>query len=258
MGYRKRQVRYGYPAEFVCLAVLLAFSHSIVEIARLLNIPKSSLYRWIAQNKKFPFVQRSDTNDEGRQRVFSLAEASSSYGFDVQEKLHYWYGTKESAITESKTSPSCSLASRQCKQFGTQLKSADHRAQGGVGMLANHSPMASARLRPDTIARLSSVKGAIDARYFTALSCSELANAVNMSRFNLIKAFGAVYGVSPYRYLQSVRVRNAKRMLLSVNRPVDDIATAVGFECASSLVRAFKSIEGVSLSTYCRGVRFAA
>jgi AraC-like DNA-binding protein len=243
--------------ELVKLAVSLSLSHPIGDIVRVLGIPQSSLYRWLAQHKKYPLVERTETTQAERQQAYELAEVCASYGFDVQQELRLLYGARVSANSPVRVSSSHPRPNREFKLNRAHLGLNAQQARSSPAVLANPVPMANPRFRQETVKRLSLVKAAIDARYFTAISCHELGNSVSMSRFSLIKRFTAMYGVSPYRYLQSVRVRNAKSMLISVNRPVDDIATAVGFESASSLVRAFKSIEGISLSTYCRGVRFS-
>ncbi len=67
-----------------------------------------------------------------------------------------------------------------------------------------------------------------------------------MSRFNLIKAFKHAFGVSPYRYLNQVRVDHARHMLALTDQPMHMIAAAVGFGSVSSLTRAFKRFAGAS------------
>ena len=90
------------------------------------------------------------------------------------------------------------------------------------------------------------VKIEIDRHYYTRLSCEGLSAIAGMTRFNLIKSFKQAFGVSPYRYLNQVRVDHARHMLALTSQPMHMIAAAVGFGSVSSLARAFKRFAGAS------------
>ena len=98
----------------------------------------------------------------------------------------------------------------------------------------------------DMVSRVVMVKIEIDRHYYTRLSCESLSAIARMSRFNMIKAFKHAFGVSPYRYLNQVRVDHARHMLALTDQPMHMIAAAVGFGSVSSLTRAFKRFAGAS------------
>ena len=79
----------------------------------------------------------------------------------------------------------------------------------------------------------------------------ELASAVGMSPFALLRAFRAELGLPPHAYLNQLRVRRAKR-LLDAGRPPADVAALVGFADQAHLSRHFKRIYGVPPGAYRR------
>ena len=98
----------------------------------------------------------------------------------------------------------------------------------------------------NVLSRVYLAKVEIDQHYYTKLSCESLSDLIGMSRFNFIKAFKAAFAVSPYQYLNQVRVDHAKHMLALTGQPMHMIAASVGFGSASSLSRAFKRFAGAS------------
>ncbi len=52
--------------------------------------------------------------------------------------------------------------------------------------------------------------------------------------------------MTPYQYLLRLRMTEARRLLLSTNLPVAQIATRVGFSSSTQFVKMFRSMEGVT------------
>ena len=63
---------------------------------------------------------------------------------------------------------------------------------------------------------------------------------------HLVRAFTAALGVSPGRYLTSVRIEAAMRLLLHREYTLDVIASLCGFSGANYLCRVFKKTTGQS------------
>jgi AraC-like DNA-binding protein len=70
------------------------------------------------------------------------------------------------------------------------------------------------------------------------------------SRFS--RAFHQEKGVTYARYLTDLRMEEAKRLLAGTSRPLEEIASAVGYEHLVSFDRAFKRVVGVPPSQYRR------
>lgn len=79
----------------------------------------------------------------------------------------------------------------------------------------------------------------------------DLAGAVGARPFALLRAFKAATGLPPHAYLTSLRVRQARHLLLSGVRPAQ-VAAEVGFTDQAHLNRHFKRIVGVPPAAYQR------
>ncbi|MEU5866344.1 MULTISPECIES: AraC family transcriptional regulator [unclassified Nonomuraea] len=78
-----------------------------------------------------------------------------------------------------------------------------------------------------------------------------LAEAVGVRPFPLLRAFKAVTGLPPHAYLTSLRIRQARRLLLAGIRPAQ-VAADVGFTDQAHLNRHFKRVVGVPPAAYQR------
>ena len=74
----------------------------------------------------------------------------------------------------------------------------------------------------------------------------ELSERLGVSKSHLVRAFTAALGVSPGRYLTSVRIEAAMRLLLHREYTLDVIASLCGFSGANYLCRVFKKETGHS------------
>lgn len=74
----------------------------------------------------------------------------------------------------------------------------------------------------------------------------DMAKAVNMSQTYFSKQFKAVTTLSPYEYLQSVRLAKAKELLLKTDLPISEIAYRTGFNSDANFIYFFKSETGIS------------
>ena len=68
----------------------------------------------------------------------------------------------------------------------------------------------------------------------------ELSERLGVSKSHLVRAFTAALGLSPGRYLTSVRIEAAMRLLLHREYTLDVIASLCGFSGANYLCRVFK------------------
>jgi len=103
--------------------------------------------------------------------------------------------------------------------------------------------------------RLEAAREVIETEYFQEINCQTLAGVAQMSLHHFIRAFRDRYGASPYRYLTKVRINAAKRLLQKTCEPIEVIAAGTGFQSGPSLNRAFRQLEGISISRYCHVMR---
>ncbi len=251
---RLRQVRYSYPCELMQLAILLSERYEKRDVSATLGIPPSTLYRWLGIHRRRSLLERTNVYSSQDSQLREMVRACEAHGFSVKERVALL--TSSRAIVEltgvapqERRPPRDNVLyfnSRTCAKTTDPVFSA--MAELAANNIVN-------KVSVDIRSRLQAVRDKIDSEYFTELTCDEFGRIARMSKFNLINRFSTVYGVSPYRYLLTVRIRHAKKLLGSMQEPLDTIATAVGFESQSSLCRSFKSVEGVSLSDFFRGLR---
>jgi AraC-like DNA-binding protein len=98
---------------------------------------------------------------------------------------------------------------------------------------------------------IAAVRDILHARLVDPPSLDELAGMVGTSRFALLRAFRARYGLPPHAYLNQLRVRRAK-VLLDDGVPPAAVAAAVGFADQSHLSRHFRRLVGLAPGRYQR------
>ena len=92
----------------------------------------------------------------------------------------------------------------------------------------------------------------IASHYGQDLSVAHLSEVFHMSRTYFSTEFKRCTGYTPHEYLTRFRMSAAKRMLVSTNRSVGEIAERCGFRDTSSFIRAFRRAEGVPPHAYRR------
>lgn len=91
----------------------------------------------------------------------------------------------------------------------------------------------------------------IEAQYAYLYGIDELADLLEVTKHHLIRTFTASTGISPGKYLAEIRIRQAKRMLLSgENAPMEIIAGACGYSCGNYFSKVFKRHTGVTPSEF--------
>jgi AraC family transcriptional regulator len=84
------------------------------------------------------------------------------------------------------------------------------------------------------------------------LSIEELAATAEMSRFHFTRAFKKAMGQTPHRYVIERRISVARMMMQTTSRPVNEIATELGFANQSHFSAVFNQLTGVTPSEYRR------
>lgn len=86
----------------------------------------------------------------------------------------------------------------------------------------------------------------IETHYRQPVHLPEVAAAVNLSPIYFHKLFKAFNGKTPHRYLLDVRLAAAKKLLLSAEYSVEEIALSCGFSSPSYFNACFKRETGVT------------
>ena len=87
------------------------------------------------------------------------------------------------------------------------------------------------------------------------ITLDDLADLEHISKSYLCRQFKKQTGMTVIAYINNLRIDTAKRLLLSTNLSVNEIAYRVGFESPKYFYRAFKALVGDSPAAFCREYR---
>ncbi|SEO43007.1 Transcriptional regulator GlxA family, contains an amidase domain and an AraC-type DNA-binding HTH domain [Salinihabitans flavidus] len=104
--------------------------------------------------------------------------------------------------------------------------------------------------RPHDDAKVRQVENQISKTFDRDVTLEELAEAVNMSRRNLMRRFNEATGHQPGAYLQMVRIAAARTMLEDGAPSIKQVGRAVGYGDVVSFRRVFKRHSGMTPSAY--------
>lgn len=112
---------------------------------------------------------------------------------------------------------------------------------------SNQLAVRQAHAEPPAITR---AKAYIQDHLVEELTLSDVARAVNMSRFYFCKMFRKHTGLNFTDYVSRMRVERAKELLLNPNLRVSEIAYEVGFQSLTHFNRVFRRVVGKAPTEY--------
>jgi len=104
--------------------------------------------------------------------------------------------------------------------------------------------------KPLDLKRLTRVTEFINASVERAFTVNELASVACMSPAHFSRSFKAATGTAPHEYVSRQRLDLAKRLLLTSDRLLVDIAYTTGFSSQANFNRAFRKAVGTTPSAY--------
>ncbi|MCP8465797.1 AraC family transcriptional regulator [Pseudomonas sp. ZM23] len=105
-----------------------------------------------------------------------------------------------------------------------------------------------------TASGLARARALIDDEPGQALTLAHLAEAAELSRFQLLRGFSRAYGLTPHAYLLQRRLELARR-LLAEGGTLADVACRCGFADQSHMTRLFRRLYGLSPYRYAVSLR---
>lgn len=97
--------------------------------------------------------------------------------------------------------------------------------------------------------KIEKICGYLDDNYDKNLCLDDLCRLFGYSKFYLLREFTKYRGVSPYSYLENVRINEAKK-LLEAGSSIVDISLETGFSHQSHFSNAFKKYMGMTPKQY--------
>src|SRR6476469_9537183 len=106
------------------------------------------------------------------------------------------------------------------------------------------------RVPDELLVHLRRAKDLADRNYAEPLNLDELAAAAGVSKYHFLRAFAAVYGVTPAAYLAQRRIERAQDYLRATNLTVTEVCMMVGYSSLGSFSSKFRQLVGVTPSEY--------
>jgi transcriptional regulator GlxA family with amidase domain len=78
------------------------------------------------------------------------------------------------------------------------------------------------------------------------ITTKEIAASLELSDSHFRRAFKTATGVTPYHWLLSARIVEARKLLKEATLPLSEVAIAAGFGDQSHFTRMFQKVMGVS------------
>jgi AraC family transcriptional regulator len=82
------------------------------------------------------------------------------------------------------------------------------------------------------------------------ISIAQLAELAGLSKRHFLRAFQQRVGASPYRFVQDLRIEEAKRRLRHTKEPITEIALETGFAHSQHFSARFRTATGMSPTSY--------
>ncbi|WP_293726823.1 AraC family transcriptional regulator [uncultured Phascolarctobacterium sp.] len=89
----------------------------------------------------------------------------------------------------------------------------------------------------------------LEQHYAEGISLDDLAALVGSNKYSLLRGFTRAKGITPYRYLQALRISAAKKLLEAGTQPLETALT-VGFADQSHFTNVFKECIGLTPGQY--------
>jgi len=99
--------------------------------------------------------------------------------------------------------------------------------------------------------KIKTVCDYLEANYAKTITLDYLSSLVGISKYHFLRSFTHQIGISPYSYLETIRIGNAKKLLSQGITPVD-VAFQTGFSDQSHFSNFFKKFIGLTPKQYMR------
>ncbi|WP_326907148.1 AraC family transcriptional regulator [Sedimentibacter sp. MB31-C6] len=89
----------------------------------------------------------------------------------------------------------------------------------------------------------------LEKNYMNHITLDDLSNLTGLSKYYLLRSFTKQKGISPYSYLETIRINKAKKLLEQGELPID-VALKTGFTDQSHFSNFFKKFIGLTPKQY--------
>jgi AraC family transcriptional regulator len=124
-----------------------------------------------------------------------------------------------------------------------------------IGQLINKLPPVRKATRVELYKRLSRAMDVLRAGFCGEVNLDQLAAEACLSKYHFLRLFRSAYGLSPYQYMQQLRIEKARVLLISSGMSIADLAALLGFDNSQSFSRLFYQKTGLYPTQYRLGTK---
>lgn len=147
------------------------------------------------------------------------------------------------------------------KRLETASSTLEHESRYLLTLAQLITRHADSRLRSQAFRRerdeVRRIRAYLEANYADDIKLADLVSLVNWSPYYLLRVFRNEVGLPPHAYLETIRIREAQR-LLAHGRAIVDVAYETGFSSQSHFTTTFKRQIGVTPGQYVKQAGVAA
>lgn len=171
--------------------------------------------------------------------------------FSFFNQLHRRDATFNSMIRAIQTShKGTNLSKLRFEELLTSLLSYHLQQHRNIVEVVNNLPPVRKTIRVELYKRLSRAMDVILSSFCGEISLELLALEACLSKYHFLRLFRAAYGLSPYQYIQHLRLEKARILLTDSLIPITDLAGQLGFDNSQSFSRLFFQRMGVYPTQY--------
>ncbi|WP_110113032.1 AraC family transcriptional regulator [Bacillus sp. CGMCC 1.16541] len=118
-------------------------------------------------------------------------------------------------------------------------------------LIQTHSDLPISTVASETSYEVKLVCHYLEENYSKTITLNDLSDLTGWSKYHLLRSFTKQKELSPYRYLETIRVNHAKKLLEEGVKPIE-VAGLTGFSDQSHLTKCFKKLIGLTPKQYMR------
>jgi AraC family transcriptional regulator len=132
----------------------------------------------------------------------------------------------------------------------TSLLSYHLQQHRNIAEIVNNLPPIRKATRVELYKRLSRAMDVLRSGFCGEISLNQLAAEASLSKYHFLRLFRKTYGLSPYQYVQHLRIEKARILLADSVMSVTDLAGLLGFDNSQSFSRLFYQRVGLYPTQY--------
>ena len=165
-------------------------------------------------------------------------------------QLHYRDAVFNSMVREIIASEKEGRDKLRFAEQMTSLLTYHLRQHHEIAKIVHNLPPVRRATRVELYKRLARSMDVVRSGFCGEISLDQLAAEASVSKYHFLRLFRSAFGLSPYQYIQHLRIEKAKVLLAGGGVPVTEIAAVLGFDNSQSFSRLFYQRMGLYPTQY--------